>query len=244
MICKSNMNNIIKTLLIGSVLFFYASHGKAQNEELDSPRSWELGPYIGLSNYKGDLAPNPKITNSSYSFGASVKYNVDHFIGIRGSFTGMNIGANDNRVNFPHYQFRGDRFSASIFETAALIDYNFIPISHPKQLYNWSPFLVAGVSAMYVRSKTNGLVNESANPLMIALPIGGGSRIELNPQWILNFEFIARKTFTDFIDTPANVYDNGFQRGVDTNKDWIFTLQMGISYTFYRVICPESTKGI
>ena len=241
---KINTNyNLIKTLLCGSVLFFY-TNCLAQSCDPNIKHSWEMGPYAGVSNFKGDIAPNIKFSNINYSFGGTIKYNPDYFSGIRLIVNSIGLSAKDSRVNRPLNEFRNEHFSANVVEVGGLYDYNFIPFTHPKQLINWSPFLVGGISLMYITANNNGVQNSELKPLTFALLLGGGSRIQLNPKWIINFEFIARKTYTDALDIPTSTYIDGTQKTISTNKDWVYTFQTGITYTFFKVMCPDPVKNI
>ncbi len=234
----------IKTLLFGSVLFFYSPliFSQGQGDILYSSHSWEIGPYIGVSNFHGDLARSMKLENTGYSFGGTLKYNFNHFTALRANFNSIKIWGKDSRVNLPLNQYRQESFSAGITEFGGLVDYNFIPFSHPKQLMNWSPYLVGGLSIFYISTNNNAGTSEDIKPVNVAIPFGGGSRIQLNPQWIINFEFIARKTFTDALDFPESEFPNGSQRSITTNKDWFYTFQTGVSYTFFGVKCPPHER--
>ena len=220
-----------KTLLTGSVLVFICHSVIAQ--------SWETGVSGGLSNYRGDLAPNLKISNVRYSAGANLKYNIDYFSGVRLSINTLNVVGNDNHVKFPLYQQRGTRFAASVLDVAVLYDFNFIPFMHPKELKNWSPYLTMGLGFYNARIKGEDVENLEPEPVGMTLPLGVGSHIALNPKWVINFEFLSRKLFTDRFDLVHDTYNDGTQRGISTNTDWYFSLQMGISYTFYSVKCPD-----
>lgn len=242
---KTNYKTLNKTLLFGSVLFFCILNTKAQTVEQNLKHSWELGAYLGGSNFKGDIAPNLNFRNTGYSFGTTIKYNLDYFSSLKLIVNNISIHGSDNRINRPFHNDRNESFSANMMEIGALYDYNFIPFTHPKQILNFSPFLVGGFSFLMINSSNGaGVENDKLPPVVLSIPFGGGTRIALNPKWILNFEAIARRTFTDFIDLSSQKYTNGVQKSISTNNDWVYTFQIGLSYTFYRVICPDPVKNI
>jgi hypothetical protein len=62
----------------------------------------------------------------------------------------------------------------------------------------------------------------------------------LGGSWNLGVAFGARKTFTDYLDDLSGVDPASRLRSANPhNKDMYFYTGVSVSYTFYKVRCPE-----
>jgi hypothetical protein len=79
-------------------------------------------------------------------------------------------------------------------------------------------------------------LNANGGMVGVAIPAGIGIKYALSPRWNLGLEAGARKTFTDELDHLVN--QNAFIDNRHT-KDWYFYSGVSVSYTFYKIYCPD-----
>lgn len=185
--------------------------GKANAQEL------EYGGWVGVSNYFGDLN-----TDGSFEFlgpagGLFFRYNP----GTRFAFKqGLNYGrvAFSDEVSKTSYQrLRNLSFKSDIFEFSSHVEFNFFKYDREKRQYNFTPYLLAGVSVFYFNPKTEyegatyalqPLQTEGKKYARInfGIPLGGGFKYSFTPEWTISIEGGIRKTFTDYLDDVSTVY--------------------------------------
>ncbi len=122
-----------------------------------------------------------------------------------------------------------------IFELGILTDYNFFDFLPKEQTdFNWTPYLVGGISGFYANPKAT-VLSTSSNPLKsIAIPYGVGIKWKLNKKIMFRFETVARKTLTDQLDLEgANSKVNFW------NSDQYINTSFSIVYSIYPIICPR-----
>jgi hypothetical protein len=71
------------------------------------------------------------------------------------------------------------------------------------------------------------------------MPFGGGFKYRTNAHFIINFQFIANKTFTDSIDGIYN--QTGAAKSItnSNDKDWYYYSGISVGYVFWKVVCPR-----
>jgi hypothetical protein len=233
-----------KTLLIclvqvGSV--FFVSSAKAQNTS-------ELGVGIGALNYKGDLSPAYQFENNRPALTIFYRKDVSVPITLRGAFSGGMLQANDLNVQgangdiAPLHNYRRASTKGGLAEASAIIEYNFFDFHNRKNKIHFTPYVFIGVAGFYANTKTiydspvTEFLNTKGAMLGVAIPVGVGIKYALSPRWNLGLEAGARKTFTDELDHLSD--QNAFLANRNT-KDWYFYNGVSVSYTFYKIYCPD-----
>ncbi|TGE17161.1 type IX secretion system protein PorG [Hymenobacter elongatus] len=240
-------SNLFKTLLVclvqaGSV--FFISTAAAQNTS-------ELGIGIGGMVYKGELAPAYQFRNNRPAATVFYRKDISAPITLRGNFLwglvradDANVGGvNGNTAPLPAY--RQANTKGNILEAGAAVEYNFFDYRNRKEKVHFTPYVFVGVAGFLARTRTisnAGLdqLEKSGNTVGLAIPAGIGLKLALTPRWNLGLEAGARKAFTDEIDNL------GTQNAVLVNthdQDWYFYNGVSISYTFYKINCPDSYKA-
>jgi hypothetical protein len=197
----------------------------------------ELGAGIGAFNYKGDIAPNVRL--SFFKPGGSLffRYNPNSALSLRAEIAGGLIGANDAASDDPFQQARNMSFRTRIIEGSAVAEYNFLDYKDRRFAVNWTPYVfgVIGINSFKpdVKTadyKTSGLV----------LPYGVGVKYQFKRPWNLGIEYGARKTFTDYLDNLGGdpVSTDKLAQGDPSTKDSYYFLRLSVTYTFYRIFCP------
>lgn len=221
----------IKNILLLLALFATVSGGlKAQDQE--------IGGFLGISVYNGDLAQSPiPIRGSRPSLGAFYRYNFNSKFAFR---VGFNYGY---IASYDHYsgkgtdrEFRNLSFHSPLAELHGIFEYNFKSYVSGSRKYNWTPYVFAGLAGFYFNPKTfyNGTVynlreykteqskmDKVYSPLGIAIPLGIGIKYSLGQRkmWNFGFEVGFRKTFTDYLDDVSGNLPDNFETNPQLSAD-------------------------
>ncbi|MCB2378819.1 DUF6089 family protein [Hymenobacter sp. BT635] len=240
-------SNLFKTLLVcfvqaGSV--FFAFSAAAQNTS-------ELGIGVGGMVYKGEVAPAYRFENNRPAATIFYRKDISAPITLRGSFLWGLVRADDANVpgvngnTAPLHAYRQTNVKGNILEAAGTVEYNFFDYRNRKEKVHFTPYVFVGLAGFLARTRTisnAGLdqLEQSGSTLGIAIPAGIGMKLALSPRWNLGLEVGARKAFTDELDRL------GTQSPLLVNthdQDWYFYNGLSISYTFYKINCPDSYKA-
>lgn len=203
-------------------------------------QTFEAGPFIGGSNYIGDVGKSNYILPNSLVAGGLVKWNRSPRHSFRFSVLFSELKADDTQSSETRRAERGYAFSNPIAEASLGIEFNFWDFSlhqgHPQN----SPYFYTGLTYfradhLYLRDGQNGnLVNQGSN-WAFAIPMVFGYKESLTSHIVGAMEIGARYTFTDNLDGswPEELLE---RRAVDiefgnlNNNDWyVFT---GVIFTF------------
>lgn len=233
----------------------------------------DLGLFGGGMYYIGDLNPETHFEQSELCFGALFRYNVHSRLSIRSSFTYGTLKAADAKARSSIQQNRNLSFESELYEFAAGFEFNYVPYQTGHDRHRVSPYLFAELGLFHFDPKTEyngnlvalqplGTEGQGSNlskrslykKTQFTLPIGIGIKMSLTKNISFNLEYVARKTFTDFLDdVSANRYidraelasangplvaelsnrsldgnANGM-RGNPSTKDWYFSFTAGLN---------------
>ncbi|GAA4378141.1 hypothetical protein GCM10023186_14260 [Hymenobacter koreensis] len=198
--------------------------------------------------YKGELSPEYRIANNRPAVFAFYRKDISIPITLRANVAyGMlraadaNVtGENNNALPLP--AFRQASMSGSVLEAAGIVEYNFLEYRNRRDKIHFTPYVFAGVAPFLSSVKTDGPqpgFKVSATRLGFAIPAGVGLKLALSRHWNLGLETGARKAFTDLLD---NVSEQSPVLANKHDQDWYFLTGVSVSYTFYKIPCPESYK--
>ncbi|MBW3130002.1 DUF6089 family protein [Hymenobacter profundi] len=247
-------SQLFKTLLAcgipaGSV--FFAGTAAAQNTS-------ELGIGVGGAVYRGEIAPSYQFRNNRPAVTAFYRKDITNPVTLRGGLTyGMlraddinQKGNNDAPLPLPAYRQAG--LKGGLLEASAVIEYNFFDYHDRKDKIHFTPYVFAGIAGFYANTRIStanaslaGVIDRSGAMLGFAIPAGVGVKYAISPRWNLGAEVGARKTFTDNLDhlsTKNTQLNTSSERDLLINRhtqDWYFYNGISISYTFYKIRCPE-----
>ncbi|MBC6991401.1 MULTISPECIES: type IX secretion system protein PorG [Hymenobacter] len=236
-------NSVLRLTLLacfvhaGSV--FFASSAIAQNTS-------EIGIGIGGLNYKGEISPNYQFQNNRPALTVFYRKDISAPVTLRGAFTGGFLRADDANVNgingkqAPLSTYRNANMKGHLLELSGVLEYNFFDYHYRKDKSHFTPYVFVGLAGFYTKTTTESRFDKRQGSLLnFAVPAGLGFKIGLSEHWNLGLEAGARKTFTDQIDhlsdqdaTYANKHD----------MDWYFYNGVSISYTFFKIRCPDQYK--
>lgn len=185
----------------------------------------EIGVWMGMANYFGDLNPVFSFKEVRWAGGAFYRYNLNPRMAVRAGLSYGRIKASDSRIDkVPYPQARNLSFESEILEFNAVYEINFFKWQPAKDKF-FTPYLFVGIGMFYYNPFTEYEGNkiflqpigtEGQNtPLgedrgysrySFAIPFGGGVKYALNENWALNLEVSSRVTFTDYIDDVSDVY--------------------------------------
>jgi len=240
---------LICCLQIGSVFFTHRVYAQSQ-----SYRTSELGLGVGGTSYKGEISPNYRFQNNRPALTIFYKRDVSKPLVLRAGLLLGLMRAHDEDINRPLNQVRQADMITNLAELAAGIDYNFLDYYDQRRHIRWTPYFFIGASLANYNNKVvlqNNVIKPFENSFVVAIPMGLGLKYALSRHWNLGIEAAARKTLfkngdrvdyrktKNYASNPPDVlpYTNPY------DKDWYFYNGISISYTFYKLICPDPYKG-
>ena len=242
------MTNLIfrKTLLAcfvqaGSVLFI--APAQAQNTS-------EIGLGLGATNYRGELSPRYQFQNNRPALTAFYRKDVSVPITLRGGITAGLLRADDGNVSGlngavpPLQAYRQTNVKGRLAEASAVVEYNFLDFHRRADKVHFTPYLFGGLAVFYANTTTvsnAGLrsLNRQGSMIGFAIPVGVGAKLALSQHWNLGLEIGARKAFTDQLD---HLGDQSPFLVNPHDQDWYYYNGLSLSYTFYKIHCPDSYK--
>lgn len=180
---------------------------------------WELGYFIGGSQYQGDVN-DLGLKEVNLANGAIVRYHFTDNLALRGNFLFGKLTGND--ANFTQFQARGFTYKSPVREFSAVAEYDLLGKRRYKNAdkgkfrKTFSPYLFAGAGFTNVNPITTyneGKPNASGDPILIqkdkntktekgylSVPFGAGMKYDLSKSWTLNAEIGLRPVFNDYLD--------------------------------------------
>jgi hypothetical protein len=277
-------NFILPFKQIRNLLILFAFIGVEFTANAQYKENTEVGFIGGVSYYLGDL--NTTHFNNSLPFGGIViRKNIDRRFSYKAELLYLNIAGDDrNDATDTIAINRGLHFRSSVFELSGQIEFNFLPFEAGNALYTWTPFVYTGLSffhfnpqsenkdGLWVNLQELGTEGQGSTsfpertkyPLtQLAIPLGGGLKIVVNPSFNIILEYGVRKTFTDYLDDVSKTYPQtnggniaditnasyemsdptgthiaGDQRGNPDKKDWYSFAGITLSFKL-----NNNTKG-
>ncbi len=220
----------------------------------------EVGISLGASNYVGDLVQNYSFRNHRPAGSIFYRYNLNNYMSLRGNvMVGKLVGSDERPYDaFANARNRG-QFNNWVNELSVLFEYNFYDFKFfdDRQL-PWTPYFVGGIGMMLqhgydsyrpsdpVRAYSHSIKTAEFKNYQPVIPVGFGVEYHINPAWTLGIEWMARKTFFDYLDNTGEVPPTvggaaprkSYQYGNPNHNDWYFTTGITLSYTFWTIPCP------
>ncbi|HEX8349509.1 MAG TPA: DUF6089 family protein [Hymenobacter sp.] len=224
---------------------FFCGSAQAQNTS-------EVGIGLGATNYRGEISPEYQLQNNRPAITAFYRKDISVPVTLRGALMGGFLRAADDNVNGvnggvpPLQRYRQANTKGSVFEASGVLEYNFMDYHYRKDKIHFTPYLFVGIAAFYANMTTasnntalGGAFNEESSLLGLAIPAGAGLKYALSEHLNLGFEVGVRKTFTDELDHLSK-QDPFLVNPHD--QDWYYYSGLSLSYTFYKIPCPDQYK--
>lgn len=207
---------------------------------LHAQRYVEIGGFIGVANYQGDLSQDPiEFGATKFSVGGLVRYHYSNKLYFKGNVYAGQISGNDANADPESTLFeRGWSMTANLLEVS--INAEWLPLAKPR--FNdvgifrpqINPYLFVGIGSNFLDKELEfgdnpppGRFGQVAYPELedtnnfLIVPIGGGLRFDFTQWSTLGFEWGWRYTNTDYID---GISLNGKAAGPDWYFFWGVTL--------------------
>jgi hypothetical protein len=209
--------------------------------ELQAQR-WALSATTGTNLYKGDLSDWKLLPNLNQlkDFTSTVKFDVRYqrtqAFAYRGQVSIGRINGSGFNNPSPNFDFNSDSFKSSLVEFSGIVDYNFLDYQTDKKIKNWSPYLYAGLTYLFVNPK--GGTDPGLPFFTWAIPYGVGVKYQLTPRLGLQWEFGSSKAFSDMLDnTPS---EGGSISNFTTQRtDQVLQSSITVTYVIKSVFCPR-----
>ena len=205
----------IRIALVGFALLLGGQSAMAQM------KGWELGAWVGGSNYFGDLNTNWRVNRSHLAAGAGARYNFNDRLALRFGGSYGRLSAYDSDSKNIYEQRRNLHFKTFVADITTQFEFNFMPYVHGHRDYFYTPYVFLGPSFFFFNPKadldgstynlreygTEGQFRgEEYRTSQGAITYGIGFKLDLSYRWSVDAHFSARKIFTDYLDDVSGVY--------------------------------------
>jgi opacity protein-like surface antigen len=200
----------------------------------------EIGGGVGISNAKTDMG-HIHYANTRFSGSGFYRYNFNEVWVLRTELGAARFASRDSYYNTTQSKLRNAYFFTNQIQIAASVEFNFMNFRENTKFRNpFSPFLTVGIGNSVFFGTSQG---KPISALNINIPMGIGAKYQVSKNWNVGMMFLAYKFFKDDIDNlnndlPASIIPK--IRNADlASTDWLHTLQFSVSYTIYKLKCPE-----
>lgn len=193
---------------------------------VDAQKGYEIGGWLGLAHYFGDLNSTYKVNRPGIAGGLVGRYNFNTRISVKLSANYGRVSAFDSDSDNQFQLARNLSFRTDIIEGAGQIEFNFLPYTHGSRDDFFTPYLFGGFGFLYANPKaelngewvalqplgTEGQpIGGEYNKGQVSLVYGAGFKLDLSYAWSLNIELSARALFSDYLDDVSTVYPNSVE---------------------------------
>ena len=205
------LNTFFSFVLASFFIVLIVSKTDAQNIE--------IGANVGLSNYIGDLAPTPVITETKPACGIYTRINMSSTWAWTNGFTFAQVSGNDK--NFDFNKNRNLNFRSNIYELASTFEFNYLKYGVGVLDNRFTSYLFAGFAVFgfepqgqYNGNWYNLRAIQTEGPgngyqtFSYAVPFGIGIKWILNRSFNFECQFGFRKTYTDYLDDVSKTYSD------------------------------------
>ena len=206
-------------------------------------QTYEIGGFIGGSNYIGDVGKTNYIAPNNMAFGGIVKWNRSTRHAFRGSLMVSNISGNDADSNENRRKQRGYSFENTITEVSVGIEFTFVDFNVHSGKPVSTPYLYTGLTYFWYKALYNraGTITDYEGASSPAIPMVIGYKTTIGTKMMLGFEIGARYTFTDDLDGSNPIKgladDDSLKFGNTNSDDWYVFTGVTLTFSFGRKPC-------
>ena len=206
-------------------------------------QTYEIGAFVGGSNYIGDVGNSTFINPNGLVGGAIFKWNRSERHAFRFSLLYAEISADDADSDEQRRQDRDFNFSNNIAEASLGIEYTFWEWNLHNGKQQAVPYLYTGLTGFYANKvfRENGEFVSDGDNFNIAIPAVLGFKGTIGTNLVAAIEIGARYTFTDNLDgSNPEELDSGSTTapfGNVNGNDWYVFSGLTLTYTFGRKPC-------
>lgn len=199
----------------------------------------EIGPFIGGSNYIGDVGSTTYINPKDLSLGVIYKLNLSSRFAARATFTHVKFSADNANAASPRKKSIPYKFNNSLNEIALGLEFNFFKYNLNQFKFMHSPYVfITFAYTNYSASKyqTGSLFNKTARVANLSFPFGIGYKIKLMHRFGMSIETRINYTGKDNLEGDQ-FFINKLNFNNPNNKDWIVTTGVSFVYAFGKRTC-------
>lgn len=184
-------------------------------------KGYEVGGWLGLSSYHGDLNPDINIGFPGFSAGIVGRYNFNTRVCFKTSLNYGFVRASDADSDNNFNRNRNLSFQSHLIDIAPVFEFNFLEYVHGSRTKYFTPYLLGGLNLFYFnptaelegdRFSLRGLgtegqpVGKEYSPVSGGLVLGVGFKWDINYDYSINIELSTRLLFTDYLDDVSTVF--------------------------------------
>lgn len=246
-----HIDNVVTKTILNIGLFFFLSatlpcFAQTSADTIPKPAiklfpTWEAGVFFGVGLIYGDLTSDVDVVTgaSQPGYGLWAVKNFTPNWAIRLNLFHTKLKANDLDSKLADHRARGFSHETPLTEISLLAQWDLRGKRRYKRIASFkktvSPYFFAGLAGgigtpdvFYDDQKDSPLVVEdkdNTSGFRIAIPFGGGLKIDLSQRSFVGFEFGLRPTFGDLLDGVS-------ASGNADKNDWYAFGGMTIGYRF------------
>jgi hypothetical protein len=229
---KTVVSKILGWFVIVACLLIFQHKTKAQNKEIGI----ELGSY----NYLGDVARSFELSNSTFGAQIFVRKHINEGLSTRISAGVGKLKGVDNEAFDVFSANRRASFEGDFINFDFQFEYHFLDYRNEILQQYWSPYLLFG-AGLYRFQGTDETGVSYDSGINLRLPVGFGVKYMIDRRWTLAASISAIKSNSDkldnvSIDTPGL---KNYAGGNPNDDDWMFFTSISLSYTLYKLVCPQ-----
>ncbi len=195
--------------------------GGIKATQLDAQKGWEVGGWLGVAQYYGDLNQSINLNDPGISGGLIGKYNFNTRVSLRGSLNYGNISATDADSQNHFFKNRNLSFHSHIIDFTGGIEFNFLEHIRGSKDAFYTPYIFLGASIFHFNPKAelNGETyslqplgtegqdfGEEYHLISAGYTLGAGFKWDLTSDITLAAEFTVHRTMTDYLDDVSTTY--------------------------------------
>jgi opacity protein-like surface antigen len=205
----------LKFFLLFTLIFF--------TKNLHSQKGFELGGWLGISNYFGDLNTGFNLSRPGLAGGVNYRMLFNDRLAFKSALNYGSVSGNDKYSSNPFETNRNLSFKSNLFDLTNQFEFNFLPYIHGTSTDYFTPYILAGLNIFYYNPTaeldgkkyslreygTEGqALGEEYFEFSSGLTVGGGLKWDINHKLSLNLEASYRFIFTDYLDDVSTAYPN------------------------------------
>ncbi len=205
-----------------------------------SAQMFEVGGFLGGSNYIGDVGSTKYINPNRIAIGGIAKFNWKPQITFRGTLMYSRLYASDIKAESAFRRNRRPtlKFRNSIVEGSIGIEFSFFKYNLSRRGHTQTPYIIAQIGAVNYSIVSKN--SEKKRVTSLVFPLGAGYKMQLVRNVGIAFETSFRYTFKDVID-GNNHEIPGLDFGSANNDDWYVFTGITLVYAFGRPGCYSGT---
>jgi outer membrane protein OmpA-like peptidoglycan-associated protein/opacity protein-like surface antigen len=210
---------LLALVMLSTASYAQKSKGKKEDKKTSAHQRWEIGGFLGASQYQGDVN-DIGLKEINPALGGVVRCHLSDNFALRTNFLFGTLSGYD--ANSTINQNRGFSFKSPIRDLSLVAEYDFLGKKRFKDTDKgkfhrvFSPYIYGGLGFGSVSPDTDyneGKLGQGGDPLLVqkdkntkvekgflSVPIGLGVKYDLSKQWVLNLEASTRLTFKDYLD--------------------------------------------